>query len=68
MTQTHDIAFDYADTDYVAHCEVIPAEGGYSSPFVAAHLEVLDVLDCAGRSVRDDDLWETARAVARRAS
>jgi hypothetical protein len=64
---THDIFFDYADTDYVAHCEVVPAEGGTDSPFVAAHLEVLDVLDSAGRSVDDDDLWETARAVARRA-
>jgi hypothetical protein len=29
---------------------------------------VLDVLDSAGRSVDDDDLWETAREIARRAS
>lgn len=65
---THDIAFDYDDTDYVARCEVVPAEGGYSSPYVAAHLEVVDVLDSAGRSVRDDDLWEAAAAAARRAS
>jgi hypothetical protein len=64
---THDIFFDYDDTDYTARCEVVPAEGGTDSPFVAAHLEVLDVLDSAGRSVDDDDLWETARAVARRA-
>ena len=65
---THDIAFDYDDRDYTARCEVVPAEGGYSSPFVAAHLEVVDVLDSTGRSVDDDDLWETARDAARRAS
>ena len=64
---THDIDFDYEDHDYIARCEVVPAEGGLVSPYVAAHLEVVDVLDAAGRSVRDDDLWEAAAAAARRA-
>ena len=64
---THDIFFDYDDRDYLARCEVVPAEGGLVSPYVAAHLEVVDVLDSTGRSVCDDDLWETAREVARRA-
>lgn len=64
---THDIAFDYDDRDYIARCEVVPAEGGLVTPYVAAHLEVVDVLDSTGRSVDDDDLWEAARAVARRA-
>lgn len=65
--KTHDICFEHEEIDYIARCEVVPAEGGTHSPFVAAHLEVVEVLDQQGRSVDDDDLWETARAVARRA-
>lgn len=67
--KTHDIAFDYADTDYIARCEVVPAEGGYDSPFVAAHLEVVEVVEASGRAIAVDmDLWEAAAAAARRHS
>lgn len=66
---THDIAFDYEDRDYLARCEVVPAEGGYSSPYVAAHLEVIEVIEASGRAIAADaDLWEAAAAAARRAS
>ena len=66
---THDIAFDYDDRDYIARCEVVPAEGGYSSPYVAAHLEVVEVIEATGRAIAADaDLWEAAAAAARRAS
>ena len=66
---THDIFFEHEEIDYIARCEVVPAEGGYSSPYVAAHLEVVEVVEATGRAIAADaDLWEAAAAVARRAS
>lgn len=65
---THDIAFDYEDHDYIARCEVVPAEGGIVSPYVPAHLEVVEVVEATGRAIAVDmDLWEAAAAAARRA-
>ena len=65
---THDIFFEHEEIDYIARCEVVPAEGGYSSPFVAAHLEVVEVVEATGRAIAADaDLWEAAAAAARRA-
>ncbi len=65
---THDIAFDHDDRDYLARCEVVPAEGGYVSPYVPAHLEVVAVVEATGRELAADaDLWEAAAAAARRA-
>lgn len=65
---THDIAFDYDDRDYIARCEVVPAEGGLVSPYVPAHLEVVAVVEATGREIAADaDLWEAAAAAARRA-
>ena len=65
---THDIAFDYDDRDYIARCEVVPAEGGLVTPYVAAHLEVVAVVEATGRAIAADaDLWEAAAAAARRA-
>lgn len=66
---THDIFFEHEEIDYIARCEVVPAEGGSDSPFVAAHLEVVEVIEATGREIAvDADLWEAAAAAARRAS
>jgi hypothetical protein len=48
---------------------VVPAEGGLVSPYVPAHLEVIEVIEATGRAIAVDmDLWEAAAAAARRAS
>ena len=66
---THDIFFEHDDRDYLARCEVVPAEGGLVTPYVAAHLEVVEVVEASGRAIAADaDLWEAAAAAARRAS
>lgn len=66
---THDIFFEHEEIDFIARCEVVPAEGGSDSPFVAAHLEVVEVIEATGREIAvDADLWEAAAEAARRAS
>jgi hypothetical protein len=63
-----DIVHD--DAAFVAHCEVVPAEGGTITPYIPPHLEVVRVLDAAGRAIAYDDdplLWEQADRVAERA-
>jgi hypothetical protein len=65
---THEIFFEHEEIDYIARCEVVPAEGGYVSPYVPAHLEVVEVVEATGRAIAVDmDLWEAAAAAARRA-
>lgn len=66
---THDIFFEHDDRDYIARCAVVPAEGGLVTPYIAAHLEVVAVVEATGREIAADaDLWEAAAAAARRAS
>jgi len=65
---THEIFFEHEEIDYIARCEVVPAEGGYVSPYVPAHLEVVEVVEATGRAIAVDmDIWEAAAAAARRA-
>lgn len=65
---THDIFFEHEEIDYIARCEVVHAEGGLVTPYVPAHLEVVEVIEATGRAIAADaDLWEAAAAAARRA-
>jgi hypothetical protein len=59
----------HGDAAFVAHCELVRAEGGTITPYIPAHLEVVRVLDAAGRAIAFDDdplLWEEADRVAAR--
>ena len=59
------------EQEFTARCKAIPAEGdGYWSPYIPAHLEVVRVVDAAGRAIAydfDPELWEIADRAAERA-
>lgn len=67
----YDISIIRDEDSFTARCKAIPAEGdGYWSPYIPAHLEVVRVLDAAGRAIAydsDPELWEIADRAAERA-